>query len=114
MGLDEPLYMRRMGQQLQLSIEHRAAPGRDWFPIAFRENPPALEVVDQRPASTIIRPSSRERIEAVLADAREPLSQKDIRDRARMRASDVVRALTDLLTEGRVIRSPSGYQASSQ
>lgn len=103
------LYMRRMGQQLQLSIEHRAAPGRDWFPVVFREQPPALEVVDQQPAASV-RPSSRERVEMALADASEPLSQKNIRDRVRMRASDVSRTLAALVAEGRVVKSASGYQ----
>jgi hypothetical protein len=45
-GVAQNLYMRRVRGQLQLSIEHCAAPGRDWMPLALTENPPVLEAVE--------------------------------------------------------------------
>lgn len=107
---DSNLYMRRLSGQLQLSIEHRAAPGRDWLPLALREDPPVLEIVDQQPAPARAQPSCRERIEKVLADAQEPLSQKKIRISVRMRTSDVSQALAELVADGSVIKSTAGYQ----
>jgi RecA-family ATPase len=108
---DSNLYMRRIAEQLQLSIEHRAAPGRDWLPLALKEEPPALEVVDQQSASTSAQPSCRDRIEKVLIEAAgEPLSLKKIRDRVRMRTSDVSQALGALVASGSVIKSATGYQ----
>jgi hypothetical protein len=107
---DSNLYMRRIGGKLQLSIEHRAAPGRDWLPLALKEDPPVLEVLDQQPAPARVQPSCRERIEKVLADAEEPLSQKQIRNIVRVRASDVSQALAALVADGRVIKSAGGYQ----
>jgi hypothetical protein len=105
------LYMRRMGRQLQLSIEHRAAAGRDWFPVTFKEHPPSLEVVDQHPASAPVpQPSCQQRIEQVLAAAGEPLTQKAVRDMVRMRTSDVSQALATLVANGRVIKSAGAYQ----
>src|SRR5215469_2565150 len=66
---DSNLYMRRIGGQLQLSIEHRAAPGRDGLPLALKQDPPVLELIDQQPAPACGQPSCRERIEKILAEA---------------------------------------------
>jgi hypothetical protein len=107
---DSNLYMRRVGGQLQLSIEHRAAPGRDWMPLALTENPPVLEAVDQQPAPSRVQPSCRERIEKVLAEAGKPLSQRQIRNIVRVRASDVSQALAALVGDGWVTKSAGGYQ----
>ena len=104
------LYMRRIGGERQLSIEHRAAASQDWFPVVFRDNPPALEVADQQPAAVTVRPSLQQRIMTILTDAGGPVPQKDIRDRARMRNGDVSRTLAALVEEGRVVKSNSGYQ----
>jgi hypothetical protein len=105
---DSNLYMRRIGGQLQLSIEHRAAPGKDWMPLALNEDPPVLEIVDQQPGP--VQPSCRERVEMVLAEAGKNLSQKQIRNVVRARASDVGQALAALVADGRVIKSAGGYQ----
>jgi AAA domain len=110
---DSNLYMRRIGGQLQLSIEHRAAPGRDWLPLVLKEHPPVLEVVDQQTAPAPAQPSCRERIEKVLADAGASLSQKQIRNIVRMRTGDVSQALAALVTDGRVIKSAGRYQLNS-
>jgi hypothetical protein len=109
---DSNLYMRRVGRQLQLSIEHRAAAGRDWFPLALQDHPPALalEMMDQQPASApLAQPSCQQRIEQYLAAAGEPLTQKAVRDMVRMRTSDVSQALAVLVANGRVIKSAGGY-----
>jgi AAA domain len=112
---DTNLLLRRMGRQLQLSIEHRAAPGRDWFPVALKDHPAvALEVMDQQPAyAPVAQPSCGERIEQVLAAAGAPLTQKALRDMVRMRASDVGQALAALVAAGRVIKSAGGYRPGS-
>ena len=107
---DSNLYMRRIGGQLQLSIEHRAAPSRDGLPLALKQDPPVLELIDQQPAPARGQPSCRERVEKILAEAAEPLSHKKIRDRVRMRTSDVSQALAALVADGSVIKSTIGYQ----
>lgn len=111
---DSNLYMRRMSRQLQISVEHRAAPGKDWFALALKEDPPALAVVDHQPPPAAAQPSCRERIEAVIAEAEVPLSQKKIRDMVRMRTGDVTQALAALVADGRVTKSPAGYQRAPQ
>ena len=110
---DSNLYMRRIGGQLQLSVEHRAAPGRGWLPLALRDDPPVLEIVDQQPAPAPDRPSCRERIEKILAEATGPLSQKQIRNIVRARTGDVSQALVALVADGRVMKSVAGYQPAA-
>lgn len=107
---DSSAVLRRIGGQLLLSIEHRAAPGSDWMPLVLKESPPVLEVVDQQPAPARVQPSRWERIEKVLAEAATTLSQKQIRGIVRVRASDVSQTLAALVADGRVIESAGGYQ----
>jgi AAA domain len=110
---DSDLYLRRTGPHLHLSIEHRAAPGTDRLQLTLKANPPALalEVIDQQPTEPQPpQPSARQRIEQILAEAKTPLSQRQLRDAARIRASHVAELLAQLIAAGRVIRSPDGYR----
>jgi len=111
---DSNLYLRRNGQQLQLSIEHRAAQGTDRLLLALKANPPVLtlEAIEPPPpAAQASRPSScLQRIEQILAQATTPLPHKQVRDAVRMRTSEVSLALATLLENGRVIKSTNGYQ----
>ena len=111
---DSNLYLRRSGDKLFLNIEHRAAPSIDKLQLALRANPPALalEVVEHSPAASpdLVQPSSQQRIEQVLAEATAPVTQRQLRDAARMRASHVADILARLVANGRVSRSPEGYR----
>jgi len=54
-----------------------------------------------------------ERVERILADATAPMSQREIRDLAKIRASTVSDALAALVTDGRATRTQEGrYQQS--
>jgi hypothetical protein len=93
---DSNLYLRRSGQNLYLAIEHRAAPGIDSLQLTLKVNPPALalELVDKAPARPCLQAPSRcERIKQILSEAGAPLTQRQLRDIARMRASLVSDAL---------------------
>ena len=111
---DSNLYLRRRGDNLYLNVEHRAAPGTDRLQLALRANPPALalEVVEASPAEARVaaQPSPQERIEQILAAATTPLTQRQLRQAARMRASHVADILAQLVDSGRVTRSPDGYR----
>ena len=111
---DSNLYLRRNGQQLHLSIEHRAAPGRDQLQLALRAEPPvlALEVADHSAADQLdqSQPSGLQRIEQILSQATTPLSQRQLREAARMRASHVTEILAKLVASGRVTRAVNGYR----
>jgi AAA domain len=111
---DSNLYLRRQGDNLYLAIEHRAAPGKDRLQLTLRADPPALAlaVVDNDPAqsSDPVQPSSLQRIEQILAESSAPLTHRQLRDIARMRASHVSDSLAKLLAAGRVSRSAEGYR----
>jgi hypothetical protein len=113
---DSNLYLRRSGQQLQLSIEHRAAPGADRLQLVLRADTPALalEVVDQPTAEqrnqTAGQPSPQQRIEQALAETTTPCSQRQLRQAAHVRASHVTEILAKLIASGRVTRSADGYR----
>jgi AAA domain len=114
---DSNLYLRRHGQNLYLNIEHRAAPGIDRLQLTLKANPPALalEVVESSPAEARVeaQPSSQERIEQILAAATTPVTQRQLRQAARMRASHVADILAQLVASGRVSRSAEGYRLIS-
>src|SRR5437867_4279137 len=109
---DSNLYLRRHGQQLHLSIEHRAAPSTDRLLLALRTNTPALalEVVDEPLEQSPTQPSSLQRIEQLLAEATTPISQRQLRQAARMRACHVAKILATLIATGRASRSAEGYR----
>lgn len=114
---DSNLYLRRQGENLYLTIEHRAAPGKDRLQLILRADPPALALalVDSDPAQSRDRvpPSSLQRIEQILAESPAPLTQRQLRDVARMRASHVSDILAKLLSAGRVSRSAEGYRLNT-
>ena len=112
---DSNLYLRRHGQSLLLNIEHRAAPSTDRLQLALKDNPPALalELVEQAPTAAPNQPSSRQRIEQILAAAKAPVTQRQLRNAARMRASHVADILAQMIESGRVSRSNEGYQLTS-
>jgi hypothetical protein len=114
---DSNLYLRRQGESLYLATEHRAAPSKDRLQLTLRADPPALAltVVDNGPVQTSdrVQPSSLQRIEQILADSAAPLTQRQLRDVARMRASHVSDILAKLLSAGRVSRSSEGYRLNT-
>jgi hypothetical protein len=115
---DSNLYLRRNAHNLTLNIEHRAAPGTDRMQLALRTDPPtlALEVIEQTQTAPRdqAQPSSQQRIEKILADATTPLTQRQLRDVARMRASLVTDILAQLVAAGRVSRSADGYRINAR
>ena len=103
---DSNLYLRR--KKRLLTVEHRASKSPD--EIALRETPIlSLQIVEA--ASEAPTESPRQRVENLLADT--PLSQRQIRDAAHMRASTVSSVLRELVSEGRVAHTPDGYCIAS-
>jgi hypothetical protein len=111
---DSNLYLRRSGPHLFLTIEHRAAPGTDRLELALSTGSQALalevlddQIVGQRDQS---QPSPQQRIEEILATSTKPITQRQLRQAARMRASHVAEVLAQLIANGRVNRSADGYR----
>jgi len=117
---DSNLYLRRHGDQLTLSVEHRAAASiaAVALQLAVDGEAVALAAVDRRlaePAAPVAAPASagastaEQKIEAQLAAAASPLTAAMLRKLCRIRNATVTVALADLVAAGRVRKDAAGY-----
>jgi hypothetical protein len=115
---DSNLYLRRHGEQLALSVEHRAAAAITAvsLQLAIDGNAVALAAVEQAsatPAVTITTPTTlADKIEAQLVQAGAPLTATALRKLCHIRNATLTTALTDLVAAGRVRKDPTGYVIS--
>jgi len=110
---DSNLYLRRNADdELSLTVEHRAAASTSGLRLALSTEGDALalRVIDTLASPTVAPLPPVERVEKILADAEKPLTQREIRDLAKTRASTVGDALAALVTDGRVARDGGRYQ----
>lgn len=112
---DSNLYLRRHGDQLALSVEHRAAAAITAvsLQLAIDGDAIALTTVERAAASAttaITAPITlADKIEAQLADAAAPLTAAALRKLCRVRNARLTTALTDLVAAGRVRKDATGY-----
>jgi RecA-family ATPase len=109
---DSNLYLRRTGEELMLTAEHRAAPAMPTITLelAQRANALALEVSDRRAAQTPPPRSIDERIAAALAEVDCPLPFPELRTRCRVRTATLYERLAALTAAGRLVKSDDGYR----
>jgi len=109
---DSNLYLRRDGDDLSLSVEHRAAPSMTPITIelAQRGTALALEVVDRRDPAMPPPSSLDERITATLAGADAALPFAELRACCRVRATTLYERLAVLADTGRVVKTDDGYR----
>jgi hypothetical protein len=109
---DSNLYLRRDGDDLSLSVEHRAAASMPPITIelAQRGTALALEVVDRRDPATPPPSSLDERITATLAGADAALPFAELRACCRVRATTLYERLAVLAETGRVVKTDDGYR----
>ena len=109
---DSNLYLRRDGDDLPLSVEHRAAPSMPPITIelAQRGTALALEVVDRRDPATPPPSSLDERITATLAGADAALPFAELRACCPVRATTLYERLAVLADTGRVVKTEDGYR----
>lgn len=108
---DSNLYLRRRDRQIVMTVEHRAAPGLNDIEIELADDGkgPALRLRQAVAAETVAQPENAgQRIVEILAEAGRPLSQRQIRERAAIRAATVAAAVQTLCREGRVEHVPQG------
>ncbi len=112
---DSNLYLRRDGDDLTLTVEHRAAPSLAPIAIALAQRGPALalEVVDPpdpaAPAASGQSPLD-ERIAAALADIAGAMPFAELRRSCRVRAATLYERLAALTAAGRVAKTDEGYR----
>ena len=113
---DSLLYLRRHGERLTLSVEHRAAASIESIGLRLRteDGRLALELLENRPAAE--PPSSlpiSDRIRQVLASASEPIALASLRDACHLRKATLCQALAELTRGGEVLKTDAGYQLSN-
>jgi hypothetical protein len=113
---DSNLYLGRDGDDLTLTVEHRAAPAMPtvMLELAQRANALALEVIERRPPQTPPPSSVDERITTALTDAARPLPFSELRGLCRVRTASLYARLAALTTAGRIIKSDHGYRLTAR
>ena len=112
---DSNLYLRRSGDEINLTVEHRAAPSppRIVPELAQRGEALALEVVQPIAAQAPPPSSVDERIVSALSDCDHPLPIAELRSLCRVRKATLYARLTELVTTGRLVRSVDGYRLAA-
>ena len=112
---DSNLYLRRHGDQLALSVEHRAAASISSVSLHLdtANDAVALTATDREPATRAPEPAAEinidQRILAVLELAATPLSATALRKRCQIRNATLQAALVALVADGRLRKGGSGY-----
>src|SRR5262247_547347 len=112
---DSNLYLRRDGDTLTLSVEHRAAPALKPMKIELVEvgEALALQIVERSESAQPVPSSLDERITAALATAASPLPFAELRSRCRVRTATLYERLAALTADGRVVKDGEGYRLLS-
>jgi len=112
---DSNLYLRRRGEQLTLSTEHRAAPSRDHIALQLTTSG-AHAVLSLQSAATTApglcaeAPSPRQRVLEALAQLEAPAAVQRLRQLCGMRTATLCACLAELTAAGLVIHDARGYR----
>ncbi len=112
---DSNLYLCRQGDDLALTVEHRAAPSVPAvaLELAQRGDALALEVV-QRVAKDEPPPTSvDERITRALAEAGRPIPLAELRAACRVRTATLCDRLAELTARGTLSKVDAGYRLTA-
>lgn len=109
---DSNLYLQRHGNDLTLTVEHRAESCIPPLALELAQRGAAIALeVRQRHPSPAPQPSSlEERISAVLGDVSRPLPFAELRARCRVRNASLYHHLAVLIAAGRLIKTTEGYR----
>jgi hypothetical protein len=107
---DSNLYLRREGDVLTLTVEHRAAPSQKPMRIELVEagDALALYVADRSDPVHPVPSSLDERIASALADAASPLPFGELRSKCRVRTATLYERLAALTATGRIVKAGDG------
>jgi hypothetical protein len=108
---DSNLYLRRVGEQLTLAVEQRAAASTTGISLRLNDDGDAvaLELSVDRSSPEAPTPAIEERVEQLLVAATAPMTLAEIRAVCRVRNATLQQLLASLAAAGRVTRSPAGY-----
>lgn len=109
---DSNLYLRRLENDLTLTVEHRAAPSLPPVNLELVQRGEALALQLLTPAAEPVAPplptSVDERILSALRQCEQPVSTADLRERCSVRKATFYARLEDLTRAGRILRTPEG------
>lgn len=109
---DSNLYLRRLGEELTLVVEHRAAASQTgiWLQLTSAGDALALEVA-QRQEASLTPPllSAEDKVQRALAEAGAPLTVAALREFCRIRTATLCSTLTALAAQGRIHKTSTGY-----
>lgn len=103
---DSNLYLRRDGERLLMSIEHRAAASSAGIELALGERGGGLTLYaseDMSPRTPEPGPTPAGRVLAALAEHGGSLTRRELRDHCRLRNATLVDTLAELQAAGRVL-----------
>lgn len=111
---DSNLYMRRGGDTVSLTIEHRAAASGPTRPLKLvvEGESIALELLEPatHDAPEPVPVSPEQRVNEALSQAKSPVSLRHLRQLCQMRMSNLSAILARLMDEGLVIKEVEGYR----
>ncbi len=110
---DSNLYLRRLRDQLTLTVEHRAAPCLDPIPVQLTHQDLALALAVMNPAQPASSApdalSPLQRVHQALSQTDQPIAVQQLRQRCRLRTATVCEALKNLCAQGQARRTNGGY-----
>ena len=113
---DSNLYLRRDGEDLLLTIEHRAAAAMPpvMLELVQRDGALALEIAGPRSGpDPKARSSLDERIRTILAEAAQPRAFADILAHCRTRTATLYQRLAALTATGAIVKTAEGYSLAA-
>lgn len=114
---DSNLYLHRCGDELTLTVEHRAAPSLPPIHLELAQcgESLALQLRGERTGIPDTPPpaSLDERIVSILSHCDRPVRAAELRAQCSVRKATFYERLLDLTRDGRLVRSPEGYRLST-
>jgi hypothetical protein len=109
---DSNLYLRRLGNELTLTVEHRAAPSPPAVTLELTQRGEALALEVRAPSApeVPVPTSIDDRILSALRNANRPLSTTELRAQCPTRKATLYARLTQLTTTGQLVRCAEGYR----
>ncbi len=112
---DAALYLRRKGEDVVVTVEHRSAKAPSPFALrlfAADDSPPRLEIVEVQAAGLAAGESIEERVLEVL-ESSAPLTRSALREKVGVRNERLGEALERLTETGSIKRTGEGWQLGS-
>ena len=112
---DSNLYLKRKADNLTLTIEHRAAAGHNDMPLTLQgaNDQLALCMLKNPPPPKPPRSPAHQQILDALDNAESPLVFSELQKACRMRTETFCNVLAQMQQQGKVIKTPNGYQLVS-